>query len=84
MEHYSVTEKNEIMPLPATWMNSEIIILSKICQKKTNTILYHLYVESEVRYKSVCMCVRACVCVCVCTRTCVCVCITGILLYRRN
>ena len=72
MEHYSVTEKNEIMPLPATWLDSEIIILSKICQKKTNTMLYHLYVESEVRYKSVCMCVR--------TR----VCVTGILLYRRN
>ena len=68
MEHYSVTEKNEIMPLPATWMDSEIIILSKICQKKTNTILYHLYVESEVRYKSVCMCVRAHVCVCVYNR----------------
>ena len=73
MEHYSVTEKNEIMSLPATWMDSEIIILSKICQKKTNTILYHLYVESEVRYKSVCMCVRACVCVCVRARVCVCV-----------
>ena len=63
MEYYSVTKKNETMPLPATWMDSESIILSKISQKKTNTILYHLYVESEVRHKSVC--VYVCVCVCI-------------------
>ena len=50
MEYYSVTKKNETMPLPATWMDSESIILSKISQKKTNTILYHLYVESKTQY----------------------------------
>ena len=33
------------MPFAATWMDLEIIILSKV-RKKTNTI-YHLYVESK-------------------------------------
>ena len=30
MEHYSATKKNEIMPLAVTWIDLEIIILSKI------------------------------------------------------
>ena len=29
MEYYSATERNEIMPFAATWMDLEIIILSK-------------------------------------------------------
>ena len=29
MEYYSAIKKNEIMPLAATWMDVEIIILSK-------------------------------------------------------
>ena len=37
MEYYSVIKKEEIMPLVATWMNLEIIILSEISQTKTNT-----------------------------------------------
>ena len=32
------------MPFAATWMDLEIIILSKVSQRKTNTI-YDLYVE---------------------------------------
>ena len=38
MEYYSAIKKNEIMPFAATWMNLEIIILSEVRKKKTNTI----------------------------------------------
>ena len=33
MEYYSAIKKNEIMPFVATWMQLEIIILSKVSQK---------------------------------------------------
>ena len=37
------------MPLTATWMELEFIILSEESQKeKENTIWYHLYVESKI------------------------------------
>ena len=36
------------MPFVATCMDLEIIILSKESQKETNTIWYHLYVESKI------------------------------------
>ena len=48
MEYHSVMERNETMPFAATWMQLEIIILSKVSQKKTNTILYLLYVEYKI------------------------------------
>ena len=32
MEYYSTIKKNEIMPFSATWMDGDIIILSKITQ----------------------------------------------------
>ena len=38
MEYYSAIKKNEIMPSAATWMDLEIITLSKVSQTKTNTI----------------------------------------------
>ena len=41
MEYYSATEKNEIMPLAATWIDLEIIIMSEVRegQRKTNIIV---------------------------------------------
>ena len=42
-------KKYEIMPFAATWMSLEIIILSEV--RKTNTILYHVHVESKIRHK---------------------------------
>ena len=32
-EYYSVIRKNEMMPFEATWMDLEIVIVSKISQK---------------------------------------------------
>ena len=32
MEYYSAIEKNEIMPLAATWMKLEIVILNEVIQ----------------------------------------------------
>ena len=40
LEYYSVIKKNEIMPFTATWMDPEIIILSKVSQKEKDT--YHI------------------------------------------
>ena len=41
-------KRNEIMSFPATWLQLEIITLSEVSQKKTNSISYHLYVESKI------------------------------------
>ena len=34
VEYYSAIEKNKIMPLAATWMELEFLILSEVSQKK--------------------------------------------------
>ena len=38
MEYYSAIKKNEILSCAITWMELEVIMLSKIIQRKTNTI----------------------------------------------
>ena len=38
MEYYSAIKKNVIMPFAATWMDLEMIILSKVRKRKTNTV----------------------------------------------
>ena len=37
-EYYSAIKKNEILPSATTWMELDSIMLSKISQKKTDTI----------------------------------------------
>ena len=39
MEYYSAIQKNEILPLEMTWMELESIMLSKISQRKTSTMI---------------------------------------------
>ena len=46
MEYYSAIKKNELMPLAAIWMDLEIIMLREVSQRKTNSMQYHIYVES--------------------------------------
>ena len=40
MEYYSAIKKNDIMPLAATWMELETLILSEISQKEKDK--YHM------------------------------------------
>ena len=47
MAYYSALKKNEILPFAATWMDLEGIVVSEISQTKTNTVGYHLYMESK-------------------------------------
>ena len=37
-EYYSAIKKNKIMPFTGTWMDPEIVILSEVSQRKTNTM----------------------------------------------
>ena len=48
MEYDSAIKKNEILPFAATWMHLENITLSEVSQTKTNTIWYHVYVQSKM------------------------------------
>ena len=40
MEYYSAIKQNKIMPLAATWMDLEIIMLSEVRQKEKDK--YHM------------------------------------------
>ena len=40
MEYYTAIKKNKIMPFAATWMQLEILILSKVSQKQKDK--YHI------------------------------------------
>ena len=51
MEYDPATKKNETMPFAATWMDLEIIILSKVSQiekDKDHIISLLYYVESKI------------------------------------
>ena len=47
MEYNLVIKKNKILPFAVTWMDSEVIRLNEMSDKKTNTERYHLYVDSK-------------------------------------
>ena len=47
MEYYSVIKKREIMPLTATWIEVEIITLSK-SEREKPTLYDVIYVESKI------------------------------------
>ena len=46
MDYYSAIKKDEILPF-GTWVDLEGSMLRDISQRKTNTVWYHLYVESK-------------------------------------
>ena len=50
-EYYSAVKKDKIMPFAATWMQLETPILNEVRKRRTNTISYHLYLESNIRHK---------------------------------
>ena len=51
VEYYSALKKNKIMTFAATWMDLEMIILSEVRQRNTDTTQYHLHVKSKVEHK---------------------------------
>ena len=47
VEPHSAMKKNRFLLFAATGMDLEGILLSKISHRKTNTVWYHLHVESK-------------------------------------
>ena len=46
MDYYPAMT-NEILPFAETWMDLEGIMLSETSQRKTNTVWYHIHMESK-------------------------------------
>ena len=51
MEYYLAIKNEEILPFVTTWTELEGIMLSKVSQRKTNTVRSHLCVESITEKK---------------------------------
>ena len=51
LEYYSAIKMIEILPFVTTWLDLESSMLSEIRQRKTNTLWFHLYVESKTQKK---------------------------------
>ena len=51
IEYHSAIKQNEVMPFAATRMQLEVIVLSEVRQRKTNTIICYLYVKSKMWHK---------------------------------
>ena len=50
MEYYSPIKRNEIMPFAATWMDLEIIILSKVKSERERQIPHYITYMWNLKY----------------------------------
>lgn len=53
MEYYSAIKNEEILPYAIVWIDLEGIMLSKICQTKTNTECSQLYRKYKQKQKQI-------------------------------
>ena len=51
MGYYLAVKENDILPFVTAWVDLEGVMLSEISQRKTNTIWFHLNVESKIQNK---------------------------------
>ena len=52
IEHYSVIKKDEIRPLPATWMDLEIVMLSEVRQTEKQKHYMTHYMQNLKRHET--------------------------------
>ena len=50
MDYYSAIKNNAMMLFAKTWMDLEIVIVSKVSQRGRNTLWYNLYEESKKKW----------------------------------